>query len=82
VRLYQRSATRRPDPEPLRTNDRVTIWIGIALWAVALVVTLVLRDRLIAAGNGWWTWTTLAGIALGFVGLAYVRRQGRTADDR
>ncbi len=77
MRLYQRSADRRPDPEPLRTDDRATILVGTALWTVALVVTIVLRDRLAAAGNGWWTWTTLVGIALGGVGLLYVRRQRR-----
>ncbi len=77
MRLYQRSADRRPDPEPLRTNDRVTILIGIGAWLVALVVTLVLHDQLAAQGRGWWTWTTLVGIALGGIGLDYIRRHER-----
>ncbi len=77
VRLYQRSADRRPDPEPLRTNDRATILIGMGAWTVALVVTLVLHDRLAAQGRAWWTWTTLVGIALGVVGLDYLRRHQR-----
>jgi hypothetical protein len=77
VRLYQRSAGRRPDPAPLRTDDRATVLVGIGLWVVALVVTLVLHTRLAADGRGWWTWTALAGIALGGIGLAYVRRSRR-----
>jgi hypothetical protein len=78
VRLYQRSAGRRPDPAPLRTHDRATVLVGIGLWLVALVVTLVLHDRLAADGRGWWTWTALTGIALGGVGLVHLRRSGRS----
>jgi hypothetical protein len=77
VPLYQRSAGRRPDPEPLRTDDRATILVGIGLWAVALVVTLVLHGRLATDGRGWWTWTALAGLGLGILGLGYLRRHGR-----
>ncbi len=77
MRLYQRSADRRPDPEPLRTDDRATILVGIGAWVVALVVTLVLHDRLAAGGRGWWTWTALVGIGLGLVGLDYLRRHER-----
>ena len=78
MRLYQRSAGRRPDPEPLRTNDRPAVLVGIGLWAVALVATLVLHDRLAADGRGWWSWTALAGIGLGLMGLGYLRRSGRS----
>ena len=76
--LYQRSASRRPDPEPLRTNDRAAVLVGIGLWAVALVATLVVHDRLAADGRGWWRWTALAGIGLGVIGLGYLRRSGRS----
>ena len=77
MRLYQRSAGRRADPEPLRTNDRTTVLVGIGLWAVALVATLVLHDRLAADGRGWWSWTALAGIGLGLMGLGYLKRASR-----
>lgn len=76
MRLYQRSADRRPDPAPLVTDDRATVVAGIALWGVALVVALVLHDRLAAAGRGWWAWVAVAGIGLGLLGLLYVRRGG------
>ncbi len=78
MRLYQRSAGRRPDPAPLRTNDRATVLVGIGLWAVALVATLVLHDRLTADGLGWWSWTALTGIGLGLIGLGYLKRAGRS----
>ena len=77
MRLYQRSAGRRPDPEPLRTDDRATILAGIGLWALALVVTLALHGRLAADGNGWWSWTALTGIGLGVLALGYLRRSRR-----
>jgi hypothetical protein len=77
VPLYQRSAGRRPDPPPLATNDRVTVLIGIGLWVVALVVTLVMRGRLADEGRTWWIWTALTGIVLGLAGLVYLRRHGR-----
>jgi Protein of unknown function (DUF2530) len=77
VRLYQRSADRRPDPEPLATNDRVTVLVGIALWLVALVVTLVMRERLADEGRTWWIWTAATGAVLGVAGLVYLRRHGR-----
>jgi uncharacterized membrane protein len=78
VPLYQRSAGRRPDPAPLGTNDRLTVLAGIGLWIVALVLTLVFHQRLVDQGRGWWTWTALAGIAGGLLGLLYLRarRQG------
>ncbi|MEZ0075207.1 DUF2530 domain-containing protein [Planotetraspora sp. GP83] len=63
---------RRPDPEPLKTNDTLTILVGTALWAVALVAVLVVRPA-----STWpvWTWTCVAGIGLGLFGLLYVRRR-------
>lgn len=59
---------RKPDPEPLRTDDVRTVRIGTALWAVAVVVFAVLRE---------WdaVWTCVAGLALGFVGIAYTKRR-------
>jgi hypothetical protein len=77
VRLYQRSADRRPDPPPLATNDRAIVLIGIGLWLVALVVALVLHDRLTAEDHTWWIWTAATGAALGVAGLVYLRRHGR-----
>lgn len=77
VRLYQRSAERRPDPPPLATNDRATVLTGIAAWLVVLVVALLGHDRLAAEGRTWWIWTAVAGAGLGVLGLGYLRRHGR-----
>jgi hypothetical protein len=46
---------------------------GIALWAVALVVVLLLGDRV----DRVWTWTCVAGIALALLGLGIMRFQGQ-----
>ena len=77
MRLYQRSADRRPDPPPLATNDRVIVLVGIGLWLVALVAALVMHDRLAGDGRTWWIWTAATGIGLGLAGLVYLRRHGR-----
>jgi hypothetical protein len=46
---------------------------GVALWAVALVVVLLLGDRV----DRVWTWTCVAGIALALLGLGIMRFQGQ-----
>ena len=52
MRLYQRSAGRRPDPPPPRTNDRTVVLIGTLCWAGLAVLGLLLRGRLEAQGRG------------------------------
>jgi len=68
--------TRRPAPPPLEANDELVTAVITAGWAVALVVLLVLRDR-IPAGERWWIWTCIAGLAMGLFGLWYVPRVKR-----
>ena len=72
---------RRPDPEPIETDEVRVITIGTALWAVALVASLLLHDRLAEAGNENWVWIFLAGTLLGLLGIRYVRRR-RAAIER
>lgn len=79
MRLYLRSHERRPDPPPVRTNDRAAVLVGIAIWAVLAVLALLLRGTLQAHGHGWWVWTPPAGIALGGYGLYYLRRRDARA---
>ena len=45
---------------------------GTALWAAALVVLLVLGDRV----DRVWTWTCVAAIVLAGLGMALMRSQG------
>jgi hypothetical protein len=77
MRLYLRSHDRHPDPEPLPTDDRRTVLVGMAVWLVLWVVAVLARGRLDAAGNGWWIWTPPVGIVLGAVGLLYLRGRER-----
>lgn len=49
------------------------IFAGIGVWAVALVITLAV-PALNEDGRDWWPWSCVAGIVLGLLGYAYVRR--------
>ena len=79
MRLYVRSADRRPDPPPLRTDDRRAVLVGMGVWAVLLVAALVFHGRLAADGRGWWVWTPVVALALGLYGLRYIRRRDERA---
>ncbi len=72
MRLLLRPEERRPDPEPLQTDDRKAIGVGTVIWAVLAVVALVFRAELQRAGDGWWVWSAVAGFALGILGLGYL----------
>jgi len=70
----------RISPPPLEANDQLVTAVITAGWAVALVVLLIVRTGL-PAGERWWVWTGVAGLAMGFFGLWYVPRlqRGRAA---
>jgi hypothetical protein len=65
-------APSRPSPPPLQVDTVRVVLAGTALWAVALVVLLLLGDRV----DRVWTWTCVAAIALAGLGLAIMRWQG------
>jgi uncharacterized membrane protein YhaH (DUF805 family) len=46
---------------------------GMAVWAVALVVLLLLGDRV----DQMWTWTCLAALGLAAVGIWIMQLQGQ-----
>ena len=60
-------------PPPLQVDTARVVLIGIALWAIALVVLLLLGDRV----DRMWTWTCVAAIGLAIVGLGVMRLQGQ-----
>ncbi len=60
-------------PPPLRVDTARVVLAGTALWALALVVVLLLGDRVERV----WTWTCLVGIALAAIGLLVMRLQGQ-----
>jgi Protein of unknown function (DUF2530) len=52
----------------------------MALWAVALVVTLLVPS-LHDGDRSWWPWCCVAGLGLGLIGYAYLRRgRGNAAE--
>jgi hypothetical protein len=66
-------APTRPAPPPLRVDTTRVVLVATALWAVALVVLLILGDRV----DRMWTWTCVAGIVLAFIGLGIMKVQGQ-----
>jgi hypothetical protein len=68
---------RRPDPEPLETDDVAIITVGTGLWFVALVLSLIFHSRLEASGDASWVWILLTGGCLGLAGLVYLRRRAQ-----
>ena len=73
---------RRPDPEPLETDDVRVVTIGTIAWGVLLVVLLASYGRLEDDGRGSWVWVAAAGFGLGLLGLRHVRRRRRAATRR
>ena len=66
-------------PPPLQVDTARVVLAGTALWAVALVVLLLLGDRV----DRMWTWTCVAAIGLAVLGLGVMRLQGQlTRRDR
>lgn len=68
----------RPPEVPLRTITLVK-W-GILAWAIALVVVLAMPS-LRTDERAWWVWVPVAGMVLGALGYAYLRRgKGNAAE--
>jgi len=67
-------APSHPSPPPLQVDTARVVLAGTALWAVALVVLLLLGDRV----DRVWTWTCVAAIVLAGLGLALMRWQGQS----
>ncbi len=67
---------RRPTkqaPPPLQVDSARVVLVGIGLWALALVVLLLLGERV----DRMWTWTCLAAVGLGILGLWIMKLQGQ-----
>jgi hypothetical protein len=76
VKLTRERAERPAPPPPLEANDQLVTAVGTAGWAVALVVLLIVRSSL-PAGDRWWIWTCVTGLAMGLFGYWYVPRLKR-----
>ena len=60
-------------PPPLQVDTTRVVLAGMALWAVALVVLLLLGDRV----ERMWIWTCIAALLLAVLGLGVMRWQGQ-----
>jgi hypothetical protein len=76
MKLTPEPAERPSPPPPLEADDLLVVRVITAGWAVALVVLLIVRGSL-PAGQRWWVWTCVAGLAFGIFGLWYVPRLQR-----
>ena len=65
--------TPKQAPPPLQVDTARVVLVGTALWVVALVVLLILGDRV----DRVWTWTCVAAIGLAALGLGVMRLQGQ-----
>jgi Protein of unknown function (DUF2530) len=65
-------------PPPLQVDTVRVVLTGSAVWAVALVVLLLLGDRV----DRMWTWTCVAALALAALGLWVMRLQGQLSRRR
>jgi len=79
MRLWLKDSERRPDPAPVRTDDRKVVLVGLVLWLVALGGLLLFLTPLLARDRGWWLWTVLYGLGIGLILLVYThgRRHAR-----
>ncbi|WP_084072295.1 DUF2530 domain-containing protein [Knoellia sinensis] len=66
--------------EALHVPTQRIVGIGLVLWGVALVLTLLV-PALHEGDRSWWPWACVAGLVLGTVGLLYVRRGRGNASD-
>ena len=73
MKLTGERAERPPAPPPLEADDQVVIRVGMAGWAIALVVLLIVRDSL-PPSQRWWIWTCACGLAMGLFAAWYVPR--------
>ena len=60
-------------PPPLQVDTVRVVLAGTVVWSVALVVLLLLGDRV----DRMWTWTCVAAIALAALGLWVMHLQGQ-----
>lgn len=75
MRFFIKDSERRPDPAPLKTDDRKVVLVGIVGWILALVVMLLLLPQLQESGLVWLLWTVVGGLVLGLVLLVVTARR-------
>lgn len=74
MKFYVKDSERKRDPEPVKTNAKLAVLVGLGLWSLALFV-LLLAGSAIPAAQESWALTCLAGIGLGFYALFHIRKR-------
>ncbi len=73
MRLWVKESERRPSPPPVKTDDRMVWIVGLAAWAIGLVVVAIVTHQWPAV------WACVAGLVLGVLGLGYTALRTRRA---
>lgn len=68
---------RRPDPPPVRANERLVARLGLAAWTAAGVVLALLHSTLSRHHALWWLEADGVGVLLGLYGVRYTARRPR-----
>ena len=66
---------RKPDPQPVKTNARLAISVGLVLWVFAFAACIIFSGALAASEKTWWLSTCGFGIALGLFAFFKVGRR-------
>ena len=74
MRFYVKDSERKPDPEPIKSNAKLAILVGLILWVVALLF-LVFQAAQATPQKSWYTTTCIVGIILGIYALIRERRR-------
>lgn len=75
MRLFIKDSERRPDPAPVKTDDRKVVLVGLVLWVIALGGMLLFLGQLEESGLVWLLWTVVCGLGLGLVLLVVIARK-------
>jgi FtsH-binding integral membrane protein len=75
MRLFIKDSERRPDPAPVKTDDRKVVLVGLVGWIIALAMMLALLPQLEESGLLWLLWTVVVGFGLGLVLLVYTAKR-------
>ena len=75
MRLFLKDSERRPDPEPVKTDDRKAVMVGLVIWVLALATVTLVGGMLFPDSRDLLLWTCVAGISLGLLGLVYTNRR-------
>ena len=71
-----------PELQPVADDGIGALWVGMALWAIAGVILLVLNDALADRGAEWWLMVCGAGLIIGLVELGIFRARVSQEDAR